>query len=258
MKIAALYDIHGNLPALNAVLVELEEVQPDLILIGGDIVFGPLPRQTLERVLQLGERVRFIHGNGDCEIVATFDGQPLNRRYLPPISEKGQQEAQWVAGQLTHAQRNFLASLPDQLVLEITDLGNTLFCHATVRSDEEIFTPLTSDERLNAIFSQVKQDFVVCGHTHIQFERTIGNLRILNAGSVGMPAAAQPGAYWLLLSSEGYEFRHTPYDGEAAAQVIRAAGNPLAEEFVKNNVLSVPTIKAMSENLERLANKYGI
>jgi putative phosphoesterase len=258
MKVAALYDIHGNLPALSAVLAELEEIQPDLIVIGGDIVFGPLPRQALERVLQLGEQAHFIHGNGDREIVATFDGQPLNRRYLPPISERGQQEAQWVARQLTQAQRDFLAGLPDQLVLEIAGLGSVLFCHATVRSDEEIFTPLTPDERVHTIFAQVKQDFIVCGHTHIQFERTISNLNILNAGSVGMPAADQPGAYWLLLSPQGYEFRHTPYDGEAAAQAIRAGGNPLAEEFVKNNILSLPTIAAMSENLERLANKYGV
>lgn len=257
MKIAALYDIHGNLPALNAVLTELEEVQPDLIVVGGDIVFGPLPRQTLERVLQPGEQFRFIRGNGDREIVATFDGQALNRRYLPPISEKGQMEAQWVARQLTQTQRDFLASLPDQLVLEIAGLGSILFCHATVRSDEEIFTPLTPNERLNTIFSQVKQDFVVCGHTHIQFERTTGNLRILNAGSVGMPAAAQPGAYWLLLGPQGYEFRYTPYDREAAAQEIRAGGNPSAQEFVENNVLSLPTIATMSENLEHLANKYG-
>jgi putative phosphoesterase len=257
MKIAALYDIHGNLPALNAVLTELEEVQPDLIVVGGDIVFGPLPRQTLERVLQFGERVRFIHGNGDREIVAVFDGQPLNRRYLPPISERGLQEAQWVAGQLTHAQRDFLASMPDQLILEIPGPGSILFCHATVHSDEEIFTPLTSDERLNTIFAQVQQDFVVCGHTHIQFERTTGNPRLLNAGSVGMPAAAQPGAYWLLLGPQGYEFRYTLYDGEAAAQEIKAGGNPFAEAFIENNVLSVPTIAVMSENLERMANTYG-
>jgi predicted phosphodiesterase len=65
MKIAALYDIHGNLPALNAVLDELEEVRPELIVVGGDSIPGPIPRQTLERLSQLGDRVRTIRGNGD-------------------------------------------------------------------------------------------------------------------------------------------------------------------------------------------------
>ncbi|MDU0073845.1 MULTISPECIES: metallophosphoesterase family protein [Bacillus] len=75
MKIAALYDIHGNLPALNALLKELEDVKPDLIVIGGDIVSGPMPKQTLERIFSLTDKVRFIRGNGDREVVMAFDGK---------------------------------------------------------------------------------------------------------------------------------------------------------------------------------------
>jgi putative phosphoesterase len=256
MKIAALYDIHGNLPALNAVLGELKEIQPDLIVVGGDIVTGPMPAQTLHRLSQLGEQVRFIRGNNDREAVAAFDGQPIIRRYLPALSEPLREAIDWIAGQLTHSQRDFLAALPEQLVLEVEGLGKVLFCHATPRNDEELFTPLTPEERLNGILSGVEQEIVVCGHTHLQFELLAGKLRILNAGSVGMPYADQPGAYWLLLSPEEYSFRRTPYDAEAAAQEISASGNPFAQTFIEGNVLKLPAAAEMMEIFERMSKEY--
>ena len=251
MKIAALYDIHGNLPALNAVLEELKEVQPDIIVVGGDIVSGPLPGQTLERLFQLGNQVRSIRGNGDREIVMTFDGQPIKRQHLPNETENARKENRWIAGQLTSKQRDFLATLPEHLTFQIEGLGNVLFCHATPHNDEELFTSISPKERLRTIFSDVTQEFVVCGHTHSQFERQIGDLRILNAGSVGMPYEEQPGAYWLLLGPQGYEFRRTAYDGEAAAQAIIAGGNPDAQQFIKENVLKVPTAAEATEIFER-------
>jgi putative phosphoesterase len=249
MKIAALYDIHGNLPALNAVLEELDSVQPDLIVLGGDIVFGPMPRQTLERLGQLGDRVRAVRGNGDREIVMVYDGQPLH----PDMSEKVREEARWVAGQLTRAQRDFLAQLPLHIMLQMEGLSDIMFCHATPRSDVEIFTPVSSEERVSAIFAGVEQRLVVCGHTHMQFERRVGEVRVVNAGSVGMPYADQPGAYWLLLTPQGYEFRLTTYDAEAAAQEIQASGNPYAREFAEGNVLTAPAPAAVMNWLERMA-----
>jgi len=251
MKIAALYDIHGNLPALNAVLEELKAVQPDLIVVGGDIVSGPMPGQALERLFLLGDQVRSIRGNGDREAVMAFDGLPLS----PDLPEEVREVTRWVAGQLTRSQRDFLATLPEQLVLQVEGLGSVLFCHATVRNDEEIFTPITLTERLNVIFSRVEQEIVVCGHTHMQFERCVGNLRILNAGSVGMPYADRPGAYWLLLSPEGYEFRWTGYDGEAVAQEIRVSGYPQAQEFAEENVLKVPPAAEVTKIFERMAEE---
>lgn len=253
MKIAALYDIHGNLPALNAVLDELKRVQPDLIVVGGDIISGPMPRQTLARLLQLGDQLRCIRGNGDREAVMAFDDQPLS----PARPNEVREVTHWVAGQLTRPQRNFLAELPPQLVFRVEGLGKILFCHATPRSDEEIFTPITPEERLSEIFSHRESDIVVCGHTHIQFERGVGSLRILNAGSVGMPYADRPGAYWLFLSPQGYEFRWTGYDKEAAAQEVRASGYPQAEDFAEENVLRVPTAAEATEIFERMAEERG-
>ena len=123
-----------------------------------------------------------------------MEGQPLS----PAMSEEVREGTRWTAEQLTRSQRDFLAALPEQLLLQDEGMGRILFCHATARSDEEIFTPSMPEERLNVIFSRGEQDIVVCGHTHIRFERRVGNMRILNAGSVGMPYADRPGAYWLL------------------------------------------------------------
>ncbi|MCL6598403.1 MAG: metallophosphatase family protein [Alicyclobacillus macrosporangiidus] len=247
-KVAAIYDIHGNLPALNAVLDELKEVQPDLIVVGGDVVSGPMPRETVERLFSLSPHVRFIRGNGDREVVMAFDGEALPAT----MSENGRRVTQWVAGQLTHSLRDFLAQLPERMTLQVEGLGDILFCHATPHSDEEIFTPISSEERLASIFSNVEQQFVVCGHTHMQFERQVNKVRILNAGSVGMPYADQPGAYWLLIGPQGFEFRRTMYDIEAAARKIETSEYPQAEEFAEENVRRVPTAAEAAEFLERM------
>ncbi len=254
MKIAALYDIHGNLPALNAVLAELETIQPNLIVIGGDIVAGPMPAETLTRLMQLGDRAQFIRGNADREVVAAFDGTSANLDMTDHVREA----MAFVAGRITRDQRDFLAGLPERLTLSVDGLGTILFCHATPRNDEEIFTPATPDDRLAVIFANIEQQYVVCGHTHMQFERRLsrlGNLRIINAGSVGMPYADQPGAYWLLLTPEGYEHRRTAYDVDAAAQAIIASGYPGAQEFADENIRTVPTAAEATSVFERMAEE---
>ena len=249
MKIAALYDIHGNFPALDAVLKDLESIQPDVIVVGGDVVSGPMPVQTLERLRKLGERVVWIRGNGEREVVAAFDGRLSN----PKMSEEVRQVTNWVARQLEQFQRDFLSQLPEQITLHVDGLGDILFCHATPRSDEEIFTSITPQERLRSIFTGIEQHIVVCGHTHMQFELQVGDVRVLNAGSVGMPYADSPGAYWLLLESEGYEFRRTAYDLESAAQRVLESGYPQAQDFAEENMLKVPTAAEAMEVFERMA-----
>lgn len=249
MKIAALYDIHGNLPALDAVLAELEEARPDLIVIGGDVVPGPLPRQTLTRLMELGERARFIRGNGERDVITAFNGLPFD----PILGAQVRETIGWSAGQLGQRERDFVAQWPQYLTLHVDGLGSVLFCHATPRNDMDIFTPNTPLERLQTFFSGVEAQVVVCGHTHMQFEMRAGNVRILNAGSVGMPYADRPGAYWLLLDSQRVEFRRTEYNLEQAAQQVRESGYPQAGEFAGENLLKVPTAQEAMEYFERMA-----
>ena len=249
MKIAALYDIHGNLPALQAVLAELAEVQPDVIVVGGDIITGPMPAQTLEMLTQLRTPVRSLRGNCDREVVTVYDNDPAADK----LSESSRIELQWEAKQLTREQRDFLANLPERIEMQVEGLGNVLFCHATPHNDEDIFTALTPVEQLESIFSGITHDLVVCGHTHIQHEWQVGDVRVVNAGSVGMPYAGKTGAFWLLLSPTGYEYRWTNYDVEATAEEIKLSGNPQAIQFAEENVLKVPTEEEANDFFEKFA-----
>jgi len=234
MRIAAIYDIHGNLPALEAVLREIEIEAPDLIVVGGDVAAGPLPRETIERLQRLDVPARFIRGNADREMAAAFDG-----RFEEALPPEVREITEWAARQITVEQHDFLASFEQSVVLQVDGLGETIFCHATPRSDLELFTVRTPDELLREIFGGVTQSIVVCGHTHMQFDRRVGDMRLVNAGSVGMPYGA-PGAYWALLGP-GVELKRTAYDLQAAADRIRRSGYPEALDFAENNVLRPPT-----------------
>jgi len=220
MHIAAIYDIHGNLPALEAVLAEIREEGVDLVVVGGDVVPGPLPEESIETLLALELPVRFLHGNGEHDIVALSRGEAI-----PRVPERVRPTLQWVASRLSREHLAELATWPMTQRLEIPGLGRVLFCHSTPRDDFELFTRLTPEDRLRPIFGAAGADLVVCGHTHMPFERRIGSVRVVNAGSVGMPFG-EPGAYWLLLGESGAEHRCTHYDFEAAARGLAAPGYP--------------------------------
>jgi putative phosphoesterase len=173
--IATLYDVHGNLRALEAVLAEVPDEAT--IVVGGDICFaGEQPGETLERLRALGERVVWVRGNAD-------------RMPMPELTEE---------------QFAFLQGLPPQ-----AQIDRVLYVHATPRNDEDIFTERTPEERIAFLFADVDADVVVCGHTHMQFDREIAGRRVVNSGSVGMPYENDPGAYWTL----DLVHRRTPYDG---------------------------------------------
>jgi predicted phosphodiesterase len=238
-RIAALYDIHGNLPALEAVLDELRGEPVDLIVVGGDVFPGPMPRETLACLLDLGVPTRFISGNGDREVLSRMRGgapAALPASVLESIS--------WVAGQLDRRDEEALAGWPATLRMGIEGIGDVLFCHATPRNDTDIFTRETDEARLLPVFSGLDVPLVVCGHTHMQFDRPVGPVRVVNAGSVGMPFAA-PGAYWLLLGPD-VQFRRTAYDLGAAAARVRATSYPQAAEFAERNVLHPPSEQEMA------------
>jgi putative phosphoesterase len=198
MRIAALYDIHGNLPALDAVLAD---VDADAIVVGGDLGPGPLVAECLERLQALN--ARFVMGNGDREIAEGRD-------------EHG---AGWVRERLSPEQLSALAAFEP-----VVRLDGALFCHGSPRSDTEIITRITPDERLTPMLEGVEESIVVCGHTHQQFDRMVAGKRVVNAGSVGLPYEGDPAAFWLLLADGEPELRRTSYDVAAALETLRAAG----------------------------------
>jgi predicted phosphodiesterase len=238
MKIAVLYDIHGNLPALEAVLADVRQSAAERVVIGGDVVPGPLPRECLALLRSLDVPAEFIRGNGERVVLAARRREEINE-----VPEAFRDGVRWNAGQLTADDVDWVSTWPTTATLTLPGLGATLFCHATPHNDTDIFTRLTSDERLASIVSGVEAPLVICGHTHMQFERVAGATRIVNAGSVGMSFQG-PGAYWLELSDQ-VRFRRTEYDLERAAERVRHSQFPRADEFATRNIMQPPTEDAM-------------
>jgi putative phosphoesterase len=237
MRVAALYDIHGNLPALEAVLAEIDV---ETVLVGGDAVLGPMPKETLALLRE--REATFIRGNCDREVAAPGEGDEVWTR-----------RARWAHEQMGDEELAFLRDLPHPLALEVDGLGDVLFCHGSPRSDEEILTAITPPKRLDPILDGVNQDLVVCGHTHAQFDRLVGDRRLVNAGSVGMAYEGEPGiAAWALLGPT-VELRRTPYDIETAVELVRASGFPEVEQFVDEALVHPPTAEEVTAHFESLA-----
>jgi diadenosine tetraphosphatase ApaH/serine/threonine PP2A family protein phosphatase len=160
----------------------------------------------------------------------------------------------WAARQITKAQRDVLEAWPETLVMDVDGLGPTLFCHGSPRSDDEVITRVTPAERLDGILASTAENVIVCGHTHVQFDRAHDGKRIVNAGSVGMHSEGRPGAYWALLGP-GVELRRTQYDVEGAAELIRASGFPEPEWLVERLTANDPSIaETMSAYREQAAS----
>jgi len=249
MRVAALYDIHGNLPALEAVLQEVRQADVDQIVVGGDVIPGPMVRETLRCLLDLDLPTHFIHGNGELAILAQMAGLRTGSvtywgttsGACPP--DNVVEIYRWTATQLQTEFETLLARWPKTLQLQIDGLGQVLFCHSTPRSETEAFTRLTAEDRLLPLFEPLQVAAVVCGHTHMQFDRRVGRTRVVNAGSVGAPFG-EPGAYWLLLGPD-VQLRRTAYDFAEAAERIRGTDYPQAEEFVVQSVVSPPSEETM-------------
>jgi predicted phosphodiesterase len=211
LRAAALADVHGNAPALEAVLAEVERDAPDLIVFCGDLTWGPLPEETLALVTGLG--ARFVRGN--AERVLLEGGEETERsRFLAERHEAGVLE--------------LVRAFEDAVVVEVDGLGPTRFCHGSPRSDEELVTESTPVERVREFLVGVEESAVVTAHTHVSYERLVDGVRLLNPGSVGLPYEGRPGAYWALLGP-GVEHRRTEYDLDDAERRIRARGGPFAD-----------------------------
>ena len=231
MSVACLYDIHGNLPALDAVLGERDVQAADVLLIGGDVLPGPLAAGVLDRLEALGDRAVFVRGNGD------------------------RQPDAWALETVDAERLATAAAWPERAELDVEGLGAVLFCHGSPRSDEEIITAASPPERVRPMLAEVAGSVVVCGHTHVQFDRRVDGARVINAGSVGMPYESAPGhAFWCMLGP-GAELRRTPFDAAAAAAAIRAGGMPEAEEWAAEYVLAQHAAEEATRVFEEMATK---
>jgi len=236
MRVAVLADIHGNLPALEAVLADADAAGADAIVLNGDMATGPMPAQTLERLAGLGERAVWVRGNCERELAAAWDGT-----LGPDLAEQARVPAEYCAAQLGRAHRGLLDGLPLTVTLEVTGLGPVRFCHATAAGDTGLVLVDSPVADYRAGFAGVTEPTVVLGHTHMPFDRLADRRRFVNPGSVGMPYGT-PGAHWALLGPE-VVLRRTAYDLDAAARTMRtaAADYPGLAEFLAENVLAVPS-----------------
>jgi putative phosphoesterase len=208
--VAVLCDVHGNLAALEAVLGEVPDEAT--IVVGGDVCAGGgQPSETLARLRGLGDRVRWVRGNADRELYPGEEGLAPQEVIEEARSRLGEDEIA------------FLHELP-----ETQRIGDVLYCHASPRNDVDIFTELTPDERVAFLFDGLDVATVVCGHTHMQFDRSVAGVRVINAGSVGMPYEEEPGAYWLL----DLVHRRTPYEGAE----LKASRAEAVSEFTERGL----------------------
>jgi putative phosphoesterase len=219
MRVAALYDVHGNRPALEAVLADLEHEQVDEIVFGGDLTWGPQPHETLELVRSID--ASFVRGNADRE------------------------PDDWERSCLSEEEVAFL-----QGQAPTVELDGVLYCHATPRSDDEVVTPATPDERLAQILAGVEQQIVVAGHTHMQQDRLVSGTRFVNAGSVGLPYEGEVAAFWALLVDGEPELRRTPLDRERIIELFERSRWPRAHEFLHERLLRPASREEATKVLE--------
>jgi putative phosphoesterase len=207
VRVAALYDIHGNVPALESVLAELPGSDADLIVVGGDVVEGPQPVETLELLDAIAQPLVWVRGNCDRD------------------------PSDWVRERVGEERVAWLAGLPTTVTIDVDGVGATCFCHGSPRSDEDIVTAVSAAARVEPMLDGVGEALVVSGHTHVQFDRVLANHRLVNAGSVGMAYQGEGGwAYWTTFGP-AVEPRRSAFDPDTLATALRESGYPNPEWF---------------------------
>ena len=233
---AVVSDVHGNVVALEAVLADLAAHEPELVVFGGDLTWGPLPEETLAAVKALDVPARFVRGNAE-------------RALLEPSAEPTGREV-WLRERHSPEALAFLASFRPRVGVEVEGLGRVCFCHGSPRSDEELVTPETPADRIRELASGISERVLVTAHTHLQFDRSVDGIRSINAGSVGMPYEERHGAYWAVLGPDVHLLR-TEYSLDDAVERYRASGDPLAEQMIEI-LVAPPTREEVIEHAERL------
>jgi predicted phosphodiesterase len=213
VNVLALYDIHGNIDALEAVLADRRAGGAHAVVVGGDAVPGPFARATLDRLERLEVPVHWVRGNGEREVAEAVGTPP------PPKDDLARVTAAITARELGDADARALGDIP-----LTRELDGVLYCHATPRADDDLVTRLSPPERWARALDGVTAALVVAGHTHQQDDREVGDVRFVNAGSVGLPYEGDGAARWLWVADGRPELRETPYDAAAAGRRMLGEG----------------------------------
>jgi putative phosphoesterase len=234
VRVAAISDIHGNLPALEAVLADVESEDVDAIVVAGDSVSGPWPAEVFDLLESVGARA--VRGNADR---------------LEEVTAYSSELGAWNESRLGARRLATVTAWPLTLELSVESLGAALVCHSTPASDTPIYTRITPDDEVVELLGPVVADVVVCGHTHMQVDRRLSSgLRVVNPGSVGMPYEGRRGAFWALLGPD-VEFRRSDYDVEAAVAAMQVMGAPVDAKSLEY-LLEPPDPVATTEFVESL------
>jgi predicted phosphodiesterase len=205
--LAALYDIHGNLPALEAVLADADAAGADRFLLGGDYAsLGAWPVETLERLRTLPS-AGWLRGNWE-----RWQAHPGEAPELDFI----QAALAWVLDELPEGAAQELGELPTTIRLD-----EAFFSHGSPASDMRTFMPQPAGDE-DELLAGLHERRLVFGHSHLQFERVAANgVELVNAGSVGLPFDGDTRAAYALLRENGVELRRVAYDHLAVAAAIR-------------------------------------
>ena len=237
MRLAVISDIHGNLPALEAVLSDLAaQAAPDAVWVLGDLVaFCPWPSETLARLREI-PHADFLRGNTDRYLTTgrrppTPARSPEEWAAMPDILAFRGANFSWTVARLSYDDYRFLADLPERLEMrEVPNYGCLLAVHATPTDDETNIYPETPDEEVRRHLENVAARLLLYGHTHRPLERYVGGTLLVNPGSVGLPLDGDPRPSYALLDFNGGDcavtIRRVPYDREAVIAELERVAHP--------------------------------
>jgi predicted phosphodiesterase len=224
-RLAVLADIHGNLPALEAVIADMAQFEVDQVIVAGDSInWGPYSAEVLERIY--AENWAVIRGNH--EFYMLYRNTPFM-----PEAWRGFTTLDWLNSHIPKKWRTIVSCQPDELRLCFNDAPFVRVVHGTPGNHwKGIYPTQSSEDEIHTMLGGVEENTVIGAHTHLALERRVGRWHILNPGSVGVPLDGILGARYLILdgSTEGWKanFRHLEYDIA-----------PLIEECERQDYISI-------------------
>jgi predicted phosphodiesterase len=233
-RLAVLGDVHGNAMALAAAIEEIRADPPDLVVVNGDLSWGPEPEETFALADDL-ENAIFVRGNAESA---------LQRRTADSETDR------WMLDRHSAERVAQIESFAGAVSAEVAGIGRVFVCHGSPRGDQELVTPGTPDDRMQALLAGVDADVLVTAHVHLQFERDVLGVTSTNAGSVGLQYGGTPAAYWAEIGPE-IRLHRTEYDLDEAEHRTRSSGIPTADRIVQT-LREPPSAEEVIEHAERL------